>query len=85
MPEKHLKVKGKQRTIDDAQDGLVYKLTLVKKEGKKGEPNYRKWQLTIEEGTPELYHSYEPDELLKVGVDASHKKLTEFQEKEAPP
>jgi len=80
LPEEFLKVKGKQRTIDDAQDGLVYKLTLVEKTGKKGEPTYRKVQLIIEEGTPTTYNQYEPDELIKVAIDPAHKKLTEFTE-----
>lgn len=80
MPNETLKVKGKQRTIDDAQDGLVYKITLVNKEGKKGEPGYRKWQLVIEEGNPVIYNAYEPEELLRVNIDPAHRKLDEFQE-----
>ena len=85
MPNETLKVKGKQRTIDDAQDGLIYKLTLVNKEGKKGEPEYRKWRLTIEEGTPHIYNAYEPDEMLRVSVDPAHRKLDEFQEEQEQP
>lgn len=80
MPKETLKVKGKQRTIDDTDDGLVYKLTLTSKEGKKGEPTYQKWKLIIEEGTPHIYDTYEPEELLRVNVDAAHRKLDEFQE-----
>lgn len=79
MPSETLKVKGKQRTIDDAKGGLVYKLTLTKKEGKRGEPTYRKWQLVLEEGTPIIYNAYEPDEMLRVNVDPAHRKLDEFQ------
>ncbi len=77
-------MKGKQRTINDAQDGLVYKLTLVEKTGKKGEPTYRKVQLIIEEGKPETYNQYEPDEMIKVAIDPAHKKLTEFKDEEDP-
>ena len=79
MPNETLKVKGKQRTIDDTQDGIVYKLTIAQKEGKKGEPGYRKWSLVIEEGTAVLYNCYEPDELMRVSVDSAHRKLNKFQ------
>lgn len=80
MPTEILKVKGKQRTIDDTKEGLVYKLTLVDKEGKRGEPTYRKIQVVIEEGKPEAYSKYEPDEMVKVTIDAAHRKLDEFKE-----
>ena len=80
MPEVYLKVKGKQRTIDEAKDGIIYKLTLVKKEGKRGEPLYLKWQLTLEEGSPNLYNRYEPEDLIKVQLELPQKRLDEFKE-----
>ena len=78
MPEFYLKVTGKQRTIDDVKDGITHKLTLVKKEGKKGEPTYGKIQLVFEEGTKRFYDALEVDELVLVKISVPQSKMEAF-------
>ena len=84
MEKIFLEVTGKSRNIDDTvnrdqpDEGIVYKLTLQEKSGKKGEPGYKSWKLVIEEGTPILYKKYEPKDEVLVSIELPQKKLGDF-------
>ena len=81
MTKEFLKVKGKSRLYDDVKDGLIYKTTMTHKTGKKGEHDYRRIHLVIEEGSQDFYRTVEAkDDVIVDFNPAIPKKLTEYTE-----
>lgn len=81
MTKVMLKATRKSRVYDDVKQRLTYKTSLVHKIGKKGDHDYQKIQLIIEEGTQDFYRTVEAkDDVIVEFTPAIPKKMTEYTE-----